>query len=89
MNVLDFLFKVSILQKVVLSQIVEGTRSLFENGELRFVFVTFAADEDVYKRQQERNSFIFMRSLVNACEMIRQNKDMPITFSACIEEDFL
>ena len=45
MNVLDFLFKVSILQKVVLSQIVEGTRSLFENGELRFVFVTFAADE--------------------------------------------
>ena len=44
-NVLDFLFKVSILQKVVLSQIVESTRSLFENGELRFVFVTFAADE--------------------------------------------
>ena len=38
-NVLDFLFKVSILQKVVLSQIVESTRSLFENGELRFVFV--------------------------------------------------
>ena len=44
-NVLDFLFKVSILQKVVLSQIVESTRSLFENGELRFVFVTFAAYE--------------------------------------------
>ena len=45
MNVLGFLFKVSILQKVVLGQIVEGTRSLLENGELRFVFVPFAADE--------------------------------------------
>ena len=45
MNVLGFLFKVSILQKVVLSQIVESTRSLLENGELRFVLVTLAADE--------------------------------------------
>ena len=44
-NVLGFLIKVSILQKVVLGQIVEGTRSLLENGELRFVFVPFAADE--------------------------------------------
>ena len=44
-NVLGFLFKVSILQKVVLGQIVEGTRSLLENGELCFVLITLAADE--------------------------------------------
>ena len=45
MNVLSLCFKVGILEKVVLGEIVECSRSFFENCELRFMLVTFAADE--------------------------------------------
>ena len=45
MNVLNLLFKVSILQEVVFGEIVERSRSFLENGKLRLVFVTFAADD--------------------------------------------
>lgn len=45
MNVLGLLLKVSILQKVVLSQIVESSRGLFEDRELRLMLVSLAANE--------------------------------------------
>ena len=44
-NVLGLLLKVSILQKVVLSQIVESSRGLFEDRELRLMLVSLAANE--------------------------------------------
>ena len=42
MNVLNLLFKISILQKVVFSQIVERFRSFFEIVDLRPVFISLA-----------------------------------------------
>ena len=63
-----FFSRSGILQKVVLGQIVEGTRSLLENGELRFVFVPFAADElDALLNIADERRYPGERSASGAC----------------------
>ena len=60
MNVLNLLFKINILQKVVFSQIVDRFRSFFEIVDLRpvFIFLAFLSFDTVLNVDDERDTFV-------------------------------
>lgn len=59
MNILDFFLKVSVLQKIILSEIVKRSCSFFEDRELRFMLISFAVNEldAILNISDERDSF--------------------------------
>ena len=59
-NVVNFLFKISILQKVVFSKIVERFRSFFEIVDLRPVFISlaFLSLDAVLNVDDKRDTFV-------------------------------